>query len=227
MSIARVLAVVALPCALAAQAAATPPDLLPSTAVTRLRQSLDAATRHRNHVWRDTAPVNADGTVNAYVEIPRGERRKWEFDMAANERAVDRVMPDDLAYPVNYGFVPQTISYDGDPFDALVLGRPLPGGRVVSGIIVGLMLMDDEKGYDAKVVLSPQGPEGQPLHALTAAEQRRIGSYFERYKKHEPGAFSKVPGWGTIADGRAHIHRTHTFFAQCRSASGACRPPTP
>ena len=76
--------------------------------------------------------------------------------MGANVRAVDRVIPQAIGgYPINYGFVPQTVSYDGDPFDALVLGPPLPGGSIVSGIIVGLMFMEDEKGLDSKVVLSP------------------------------------------------------------------------
>ena len=83
-------------------------------------------------------------------------------------------MPVDVGgYPVNYGFVPQTISYDGDPFDALVLGPPLPGGRVVRGVIVGLMFMEDEKGLDSKVVLSLTGRDGQPFHELTATVQQR------------------------------------------------------
>ena len=102
---------------------------LPAAAVAQLSRSLDAAKPHARHVWRDTPPLNADGTVNGYVEIPRDDRRKWEFDMAANARAIDRMMPETLGgYPVNYGFVPQTVSYDGDPFDVLVLGPPLTGG---------------------------------------------------------------------------------------------------
>ena len=76
--------------------------------------------------------------------------------MAANERAIDRVIPENIGgYPVNYGFVPQTVSYDGDPFDILVLGPPIEGGSLVRGAIVGLLLMNDEKGYDAKVIVSP------------------------------------------------------------------------
>ena len=103
--------------------------VLPAAATTQLARSLDAATDHPRHVWRDTPPTNADGTVNAYIEIARGDRRKWEFDMRANARAIDRMMPEEVGgYPVNYGFVPQTVSYDGDPFDALVLGPPVSGG---------------------------------------------------------------------------------------------------
>ena len=145
--------------------------------------------------------------------------------MRANARAIDRMMPEEVGgYPVNYGFVPQTVSYDGDPFDALVLGPPVSGGRVVRGVIVGLMVMEDEKGPDSKVVLSLPGGNGQPRHQLTPGEERRIGSYFERYKRHEPGKFSKVPGWGSIAEGLAHVTRTHAFFVQCpRRTDLACQ----
>ena len=127
------------------------PDTLPVTAGAQLAKSLEAARPHSRHVWRDTSPKNADGTVNAYIEIARGDRRKWELDMGKNARAIDRVIPESVGgYPVNYGFVPQTVSYDGDPFDALVLGPAIDGGETVRGVVVGLMYMEDEKGLDSK-----------------------------------------------------------------------------
>ena len=215
----------ALPCVLAAQSPERSLDVLPAGAGMRLAQGLDAAATHSTHVWRDTRPLNEDGSVNAYIEISRGDRRKWEFDIGANARAVDRMMPADVGgYPVNYGFVPQTISYDGDPFDALVLGPPLAGGRLVRGVIVGLMFMEDEKGLDSKVVLSLAGRDGRPENGLTAAVQQEIGDYFKRYKQHEPGGFSKVPGWGSITEGLAHVTTTHAFFRECRQGSASpCR----
>jgi inorganic pyrophosphatase len=214
-----------LPAIIAAQVPQRPPDVLPLAATVKLAESLEAARGHRHHVWRDTPPTNGSDMVNAYVEIPRGERRKFEFAMRANSRAVDRVIPEDVGpYPVNYGFVPQTISYDGDPFDALVLGPPLEGGRIVRGRIVGLMLMEDEKGIDSKVVLSPLDGDGRPTHPLTPADQDRIGAYFDSYKRHEPNGFSDVPGWSSPEDGLAHIVMTHTFFRQCRATQGSpCR----
>jgi inorganic pyrophosphatase len=198
--------------------------VLPAAAVKQLSASLAAASVHRHHLWRDTAPVNADGTINAYIEIPRGERRKFEFDMHANARAIDRVMPERIGgYPVNYGFVPQTVSYDGDPFDALVLGPPLPGGRIAPGVVIGLMFMEDEKGLDAKVVLSPLDGDGRAPYELTVGDRDSIGGFFRIYKQWEPGKFSRVPGWGTAADGRAHISMTHAFFRTCRASDGPCR----
>jgi inorganic pyrophosphatase len=204
------------------QLAELPPPILPAPAAAALRKSLAAAAPHRMHVWRDPAPVNPDGTVNAFIEIPRGERRKYELDVARNERRVDRVMPAAVGgYPVNYGIVPQTISYDGDPFDVLVLGPALGGGTVVRGTIVGIMHMEDETGLDSKVVLSRLDRDRKPTHALTEAEERRIGDYFNRYKRHEPGKFSRVTGWDGPEIGRAFVDMTHRFFHQCRDTSDA------
>jgi inorganic pyrophosphatase len=219
-----VLLALLLPITLTAQIGGTPPATLPAVATAQLAKSLEAAKPQKAHRWRDTPPVNADGTVNGYIEIPRGETRKYEFDMAANARRVDRVMPGTLGgYPVNYGFVPQSVSYDGDPFDILVLGPPLPGGEFVKGAIVGVMFMEDEKGPDSKVVVSPLDRAGKPRYSLTAADKKRIGDYFARYKEHEPGKFSKMYGWGTAAEGLAHVRITHQFFEKCATVVGACQ----
>jgi inorganic pyrophosphatase len=208
---------------LAAQAPDRAPRVLPAVATSKLADSLNAASAHARHVWRDTPATNADGSVNAYIEIARGDRRKWELDMRANARAVDRTIPESVGgYPVNYGFVPQTISYDGDPFDALVLGPAIDGGEVVRGAIVGLMHMRDEKGLDSKVVLSRLGSDGRPLHALTDSDRQRIADYFRRYKLHEAaaGAFSEVPGWANVGAGRSFMRATHAFFLECRERAG-------
>jgi len=141
--------------------------------------------------------------------------------MRANQRAIDRMIPASIGgYPVNYGFVPQTVSYDGDPFDVLVLGPPLPGGRFVRGIAVGVMFMEDEKGLDSKVVLSRVDAAGRPLDQLTAAIQKEIGDYFSRYKSEGSGTWSKVPGWGSAEQGLAFVRTTHAFFMQCTTRSG-------
>ena len=222
MKMRHVLVAVLVPWTVVAQNTSPPPDTLPASATGALAASLDAAHTHATHVWRDTAPLNGDGTVNAYIEIAQGDRRKWEFDMRANARAIDRMMPDGLEYPIAYGFVPQTVSYDGDPFDALVLGPAIAGGQLVRGVIVGLMLMEDEKGLDSKVVLALVDRNGRPMQELSADDRTRIGDYFIRYKAHEPGKFSRVPGWGSSAQGLAYITTTHEFFLKCRQ--GTARP---
>jgi inorganic pyrophosphatase len=215
---------VLLPFVVVAQSAVAIPNELPAVAITQLTRSLAEARAYPRNPWRDTPPINADGTVNGYVEISRGDRRKWEFRMAINARVIDRMIPEQIGgYPVNYGFVPQTISYDGDPFDVLVLGPAIPGGRMVSGVIVGLMLMSDEKGNDAKVVISPVA-KGRPAHSLAESDQATIIDYFRRYKLFEPDKFSEVAGWGSVTDGLAFVNMTHAFFQECQQVSGpTCR----
>ena len=201
-----------------------PPRQLPAAATAQLSASLAAAKPRASHLWRDTIPINADGTVNAYIEIPRGERRKYEFDMKVNARIVDRVMPAGVGgYPINYGFVPQTVSYDGDPFDALVLGPALPGGTIVRGAAIAVMHMEDEKGLDSKIVLSPLSANGRPRYSLELDYQTKVTRFFATYKQHEPGKFSKVPGWGTADEGLAFVKTTHAFFRDCRNRTGICR----
>jgi inorganic pyrophosphatase len=212
---------------LAIQEAGAPPNILPARAVDALAASLSAARGHASHIWRDRPALNADGTVNAYIEIARGDRRKWEFDMRTQVRALDRMIPVEIGgYPVNYGFVPQTVSYDGDPFDALILGPPLDGGQIVRGIAVAVMFMEDEKGLDSKVVLSRLNAAGQPMHELTQEIRNEIADYFRRYKTLEPGAFSRVPGWGTANLGLEFVRTTHAFFQKCVDRAGvACTLP--
>jgi inorganic pyrophosphatase len=218
----RLVAAAMLALAASPQIPAKPPEILPAMAAALLARNLGAATPQRSNVWRDHAPSNADGTINGYIEIARGDRRKWEFDVGRNARVIDRVMPAKIGgYPVNYGFVPQTVSYDGDPFDILVLGPTIDGGTLVRGTIVGLMHMTDEKGLDSKVVVSPTDAHGRPLYPLTEEDRKRIGEYFERYKMGEPGKFSTVPGWGQPDDGRAYVEVTHAFFRSCRAKANA------
>src|SRR5688500_2232610 len=132
------------------------PGILPAEAAAKLHASLKSAAVHKHHVWRDTPPFDGE-LLNGYIEIPLGGRQKFELDMAKNAPALDREIPAKVGgYPVNYGIVPQTVSYDGDPFDVLVLGPPIKTGEHVKGVIVGLMHMTDEKGLDSKVVRSEE-----------------------------------------------------------------------
>jgi inorganic pyrophosphatase len=211
-----------LPCVVFAHRAS---QELPAAATRQLAESLAAAASHPRHVWRDVPSMNADGTVNGYIEITRGDRRKYEFDMSRNDRAIDRVIPEAIGgFPVNYGFVPQTVSYDGDPFDILVLGPALRAGGIVQGVVVGLMFMEDEKGPDSKIVLSPIAPDGRARFALTDSVRKTLADYFNGYKRLEPGKFSRVPGWGTIDEARELVVTTHAFFRECPAYAGtACR----
>ncbi len=145
--------------------------------------------------------------------------------MTANARAIDRVMPPEVGgYPVNYGFVPQTISYDGDPFDVLVLGLPLAGRTHGTRLDRGPDADGRREGarFEGRAVAVDGA--GRATHTLTGEDRDRIGNYFDTYKRHEPGGFSNVPGWGSPADGLAHVRMTHAFFQRCRGTRSApCR----
>lgn len=189
-----------------------PPATLSESAAAQLMRSLEAARPYKRHVWRDTAPLHGDGTVTAYIEIPRGDRQQWEFSIPRNRRIVDRVLPREVGgYPVNYGFVPQTISYDGRPFDALVLGRALRGGALVRGEVVGVVHLEGHHGPDSKVLLSPV-MLGKPIYRFTEADRTRITQFFAKHMAQQPGRFSRVTGWGPPGEGLAYVRRTHQFF---------------
>ena len=203
--------------------AVAPPLQLPERAVRALAASLEGSRAQAENIWRDRAPLGQDGLLTGYIEIARGDRRKFEFDIAANKMRLDRTIPASLGgYPVNYGIVPQTVSYDGDPFDILVLGPPIASGTLVRGVIVGIMHMEDEKGRDSKVLISPVDEAGTPRYRLTDADKTRMTRFFDAYKRHEPGKFSRVTGWGSAGEGQAYVRTTHAFFTECRAATTAC-----
>ena len=178
----------------------------------RVARYMEASREYPQHVWRDVGPLNPDGTVNGYIEIPRGESTKWEFRIDLNRRDVDRTLPAELGgYPINYGFLPQTISYDGDPADVLVLGLPLDGGTVVKGTIVALMEMTDTGDLDSKVIISPLDAGGRPTHGLTDDDRHRLSRFFDTYKNHE-GKATKVTGWRDAAAARAFLEKTAGFL---------------
>jgi inorganic pyrophosphatase len=201
------------------------PDPLPATAVSELRRTLDASRGVADHPWRDVAPMNPDGTINAYIEVSRGDHRKWELNMATNALEIDRFNdPGAGPFPINFGFVPQTVFYDGDPLDVIVLGPPLPGGRATRGVLLGVLLIEDEQGRDPKLVLSPVDAAGQPQNSLAEVDRRSLAEFFTRYKRGQERMFSNAVGWGSVADASRELRLAHGFFEQCQDTkSDACR----
>lgn len=176
-----------------------------------------AACAATPHALRDLQPYTGDGHLRAYIEIPRGVSEKWEYDPATNARRLDRTLDASLGgYPVNYGFVPRTLGWDGDPFDVLVLGPPLPGGAVVDGVVLGVMHMEDEKGRDDKVVIARVGPDGRPSAELTESEKTRIAEWFVGYKalNADAGKWAKVTGWSDAAAAREILDEVRAMYAR-------------
>ena len=160
--------------------------------------------------------------VNVIVEVPiGGEPIKYEMDKAAGTLVVGRFLHTPMRYPGNYGFVPHTLSEDGDPIDVLVANtRPIVPGAVINVRPVGVLKMQDEAGGDEKVLAVPvpkltKRYEHVNEHTdLPVITLQQVQHFFEHYKDLEPGKWVKVLGWGGAAEAReliaAAIERART-----------------
>lgn len=163
----------------------------------------------------DAIPIgdNPPEEVNVIVEVPiGGEPIKYELDKDAGALFVDRFLYTPMRYPGNYGFVPHTRSDDGDPIDVLIANtRPLVPGCVMSCRPIGVLVMEDEKGQDEKIVAVPAVKISKRWENVTEFEnlpqitRDQIGHFFEHYKDLEPGKWVKVENWGNAARAREMI----------------------
>ena len=151
--------------------------------------------------------------VNVIIEIPaHADPIKYEVDKESGAIFVDRFMATAMHYPCNYGYVPNTISDDGDPVDVLVVTPfPLQAGVVIRCRPVGMLKMDDEAGGDAKLLAVPV-PKLTPLYDdvkthedLPQLLRHQIQHFFEHYKDLEKGKWVKVQGWEGPDAARAEI----------------------
>lgn len=146
---------------------------------------------------------NIPNEINVIIEIPmHGEPVKYEVDKETGALFVDRFMTTAMFYPTNYGYVPSTLSEDGDPVDVLVVTPvPLISGAVIPCRPVGMLKMTDEAGVDAKLLAVPTSKlskmydsiktfEDIPRHLLLSLEH-----FFQHYKDLEEGKWVKLDGW--------------------------------
>ena len=150
---------------------------------------------------------NPPDDVNVIVEVPvGGQPIKYEMDKEAGTLVVDRFLYTPMTYPGNYGFVPHTLSDDGDPIDVLVCNtRPLIPGCVINVRPVGVMLMEDNSGQDEKVIAVPSAhltkryEKVRNYSDLPDITLQQIQHFFEHYKDLEPGKWVKIGDWGNAA----------------------------
>lgn len=150
---------------------------------------------------------------NVIIEIPMNDTPvKYEFDKDSGAIIVDRFIQVAMSYPCNYGFIPHTLSGDGDPADVLVLSQyPIIPGAVVKVRPVGVLLMEDESGKDEKILAVPGAKIDtsfahiQDLHDVPEIMRKRISHFFERYKDLDQGKWVKVTGWDNAAKARQLI----------------------
>ena len=163
----------------------------------------------------DRIPAGKDvpNDFNVVIEISANAAPiKFEFDKESNALFVDRFMGTSMMYPANYGFVPQTLSEDGDPVDVLVVTPfVLQPGVVVRCRALGVLKMEDESGVDAKVVavpvekLCPMYKDIQKLEDLPQLLRDQMVHFFEHYKDLEKGKWFKITGWADIEDAKQEL----------------------
>jgi inorganic pyrophosphatase len=163
----------------------------------------------------DAVPIgsNPPHEINVVVEVPiGGEPIKYEMDKASGTLFVDRFLYTAMRYPGNYGFVPHTLSDDGDPVDVLIANtRAIVPGAVVSCRPVGVLVMEDEAGGDEKIIAVPSTKLTRRYERVkTCADLPQItldqiGHFFQHYKDLEAGKWVKIVRWGDDAEARALI----------------------
>ncbi len=153
------------------------------------------------NLWKDI-PVGDDPPVllNMVIEIRSGSRDKYEYRSEWEAFVLDRVVPSSVVFPVEYGFVPQTWAEDGDPLDIMVLSyEPLEVGCIVKVKMIGALVVEDEKGEDAKVLSVPVSEARYDgYHDITDVHPhmlREIQEFFETYKRLEAHKWVRFKEW--------------------------------
>ena len=159
------------------------------------------------------------------IEIPKGQRNKYEVDHETGRVKLDRYLYTPMAYPADYGFIEDTLGEDGDPLDALVL-LPLSvfPGVLITVRPVAMFKMVDEAGGDDKVLCVPAGDTRwdhiQDLADVPSDELDSIKHFFMHYKDLEPGKFVKAAGG--MADGEKCVHHAEPTGGKCRRTLPLC-----
>jgi inorganic pyrophosphatase len=163
----------------------------------------------------DAIPVGIDPPedVNVIIEVPvGGEPIKYEMDKESGTLFVDRFLYTPMRYPGNYGFVPHTLSDDGDPVDVLVANtRTIVPGAVINVRPIGVLIMRDEKGTDEKIIAVPATHVTRRYEKiltytdLPEITREQINHFFEHYKDLEKGKWVKVERWGDVEDAKRMI----------------------
>jgi inorganic pyrophosphatase len=156
---------------------------------------------------------NPPEDINVLIEVPiGGEPIKYEMDKESGTLFVDRFLYTSMRYPGNYGFVPHTLSDDGDPIDVIVCNtRAIVPGAVMNCRPIGVLFMQDEAGHDEKILAVPSHKLTKRYDKVQSADDlpeivtQQIQHFFEHYKDLEPGKWVKVVRWGDADDARRLI----------------------
>ncbi|MCH9753892.1 MAG: inorganic diphosphatase [Alphaproteobacteria bacterium] len=159
---------------------------------------------------------NPPEDINVIIEIPGGSNPvKYEIDKESGALFVDRFIMTSMVYPYHYGFVAHTLSEDGDPCDVLVISdMPVVAGCVIRSRPIGVLLMEDESGFDEKILavpvdkLHPCYSDIKSYQDLPKVVAERISHFFEQYKALEKNKWVKVKGWEGVDKAKELIQQS-------------------
>ncbi len=165
---------------------------------------------------------NPPWDVNVIIEVSLGaDPVKYELDKESGAMYVDRFLYTAMFYPANYGFIPHTLCGDGDPIDVLVIGRvPVVPGAVVRSRPVGVMMMEDEKGQDEKIIAVPHDKLHPYYSGITSYRDlpevlvNQIAHFFTHYKDLERDKWAKIARWGEPGEAGKMIEESITRYEQ-------------
>jgi inorganic pyrophosphatase len=151
------------------------------------------------------------------IEIPKGQRNKYEVDHETGRIRLDRYLYTSMVYPTDYGFIEDTLGEDGDPLDALVLlPAPLFPGVTLTARPVGMFQMTDEHGGDDKVLCVPAGDHRwdhiKDIGDVAEYELDVIKHFFAQYKALEPGKYVETANWVGRKEAEAEVERSVERF---------------
>jgi inorganic pyrophosphatase len=164
--------------------------------------------------------------VEVIIEIPKGQRNKYEMDHATGRIRLDRMLFTSTRYPADYGFIEDTLADDGDPLDALVLlEEPTFPGCLIDARPIGMFRMRDEKGRDEKVLCvpahDPRFEHIRDIHHVPAFDRLEIQHFFEVYKELEPGKTVEAANWADRAAAEAEIEISRKRYTEIHEAPPA------
>ena len=156
-------------------------------------------------------------TFDVLVEIPKGERNKYEVDHETGRIRLDRMLFTSTAYPADYGFIENTLGQDGDPLDALViLQQPTFPGCLIECRAIGMFRMSDEAGGDDKVICvvagDPRMDHIRDIHHMPEFDRLEIQHFFEVYKDLEPGKSVEGATWEGRAGAETEIRASQERY---------------
>ena len=157
--------------------------------------------------------------VDVLIEIPMGQRNKYEMDHASGRIRLDRMLFTSTRYPADYGFIEDTLADDGDPLDVLVLlDEPTFPGCLINCRVIGMFRMRDEKGADDKVLCvaatDPRMEHLRDIRHVPEFQRLEIQHFFEVYKALEPGMVVRTEAWADRRAAEAEIEACRKRFAE-------------